>query len=87
MTTLVQTIPSCEIVIVLCVTLKSRACISTLSNLKNQRIRIQSSPKLSLSAKRHLHSNNVANEEVFVDEECVEVDEEQQLQSCGEEGG
>ena len=31
MTTLVQTIPSCEIVIVLCVTLKSRACICTLS--------------------------------------------------------
>ena len=30
MTTLVQTIPSCEIVIVLCVTLKSRVCICTL---------------------------------------------------------
>ena len=29
MTTLVQTIPSCEIVIVLCVALKSRICIRT----------------------------------------------------------
>ena len=29
MTTLVQTIPSCEIVIVLCVALKSRICVRT----------------------------------------------------------
>ena len=41
----------------------------------------------SLSAKRHLHSNNVANREGFVNEECDEGDEEQQLQSGGEEGG
>ena len=34
------------------------------------------------TAKRHLHSNNVANKEVFVTEECGEGDEEQQLQ-CG----
>ena len=86
MTTLVQTIPSCEIVIVLCVTLKSRACICTLSNLENQRIRTQLTENPP-TAKRHLHSNSVANEEVFVDEECVEGGEEQQLHSCGEEGG
>ena len=41
----------------------------------------------SLSAKRHLHSNNAANKEVFVNEECDEGDEEQQCQYGGEEGG
>ena len=41
----------------------------------------------SLSAKGHLHSNNAANKEVFVNEECDEGDEEQQLQNGGEEGG
>ena len=32
----------------------------------------------SLSAKGHLHSNNAANKEVFVNEECGEGDEVQQ---------
>ena len=50
MTTLVQTIPSCEIVNVLCVALKSRICIRTLSKLENQRISDNSH-----TAKRYLH--------------------------------
>ena len=33
----------------------------------------------SLSAKRHLHSNNVANKVGFVNEECDEGDEEQNV--------
>ena len=41
----------------------------------------------SLTAKRHPHSNNVANKEVFVNEECGEGAEVQQLQCGGEEGG
>ena len=54
MKTLVQTIPSCEIVIVLCVALKSRICIRTLSKLENQRIQSNYSDN-SHTAKRYLH--------------------------------
>ena len=45
MTTLVQTIPSCEILIVLCVTLKSRACISALYQICKIREFEPNSPK------------------------------------------
>ena len=54
MKTLVQTIPSCEIVMVLCVALKSCIFIRTLSKLENQRIQSNYSDN-SHTAKRYLH--------------------------------
>ena len=54
MTAFVKTIPLCETVIVLCVALKSRICIRTLSKLENQRIQSNYSDN-SHTAKRYLH--------------------------------
>ena len=44
-------------------------------------------PNSPKTAKKHLHSKNVPIKEVFVNEECGEGDEVQQLQCGGEEGG